>query len=599
MLCNWCGKSFPDKFEKCPYCGAKKTPASERILAIKQNLNYLKSLKNYFEQAVSTIEKEVSNIEKAISFKPQPVIKKEPQQPIQRVERKEREPFIERFLGEKFLLTIGIIAVLFASAFFLKFSYENNLFNPIFRVMITTIAGIGFILTGYHLQSKNRIFGVILITTGIALLFFSNFASLVLYGFYGIPIAFAINLLLAGCSLFLAIRFESQWVSIIGIGGAYLTPLSLREALTNDLGFFSYLIALSIAPIFLALKKRWSGIVIVANGFTVMWFFVWYYSYFKSNSSINFIYTGIVFYLIFTLSAIFYLKKKGKSLFALSPLMAMFFYPLISVKAMDFSGIHLIAPSIIYIVSGIVIAVLSKLKTLNEGERVFLFTTGILTIFTGIYFNLTQISFTSFFSFALILSIYLFLLTDKKWILIMNLFLITFLFFKATVFDVFENLKFSLTHFSFKGYSNLSLRVMEYLAVISAMALNSKIAKRKKENWFYYIAGFFTGFAILGFLTCEATTLFYTLLRKGQSMAFSLAWVLYGATLFFIGLKSERKGFKLSAFLIFGVVLIKLFFIDIIAMSLLYRVLTFFTTGVVFIVSSYLYYKLERKSKNT
>ena len=594
MICNSCGRGFPDKFEICPYCGFKKPQTNETINSIKQNINYLKNLKNYFEQAVLNIENSLNQIEKTLPRQPQPVIRKTPQ-PVYRMEKKEKEPFIEKFLGEKFLLTIGIIAVLFASAFFLKYSFENNLFNPVFRVTVTTLAGLGFILTGYYLKSKNKIFGVILITAGIALLFFSNFASLVLYRFYGTITAFTINLILVGCSLFLAIKFESQWVSIIGIGGAYLTPLSLKTAISNDIGFFTYLLALSFAPLFLAFKKKWNAIIILANSFTVMWFYIWYY-YFNTNPSIYLIFFIIWFYIVFLLSTVFYFKEKEKSLFVLSPLIAMFFYPLISIDTMAFTDNYLLFSSFTYIVIGTIIAILSKLKMLNDKERVFLFTSGILTIFIGIYLNFYAVSRTALLSFTLVLSTYLFLLTEKKWIVRVSLMFITALFFKAVFIDIFENLQFSIDQFAFKDYTNLTLRIMEYFAVISALALSAKVGLRKNAKSLYRTAGFFTGLAMLAFLTYEASSVFYIFFKKGQSMGVSLSWVLFAAILFFIGLKKDKRWFKVSAFILFGVVLFKLFLIDIFSMSALYRVLTFLITGIVLIISSYIYYKFGKKA---
>ncbi len=598
MKCNSCGKTFPDEFKKCPYCGFPKTTENSEINLIKQNLNYLKNLKNYFEQAVANIENSLNQMEKTI---PQqsitPTIKESPH-PVRPAEKKAKQPFLEKFLGEKFLLTIGIIAILFASAFFLKYSFEKNLFTPLFRVTVTTIAGIGFMAAGYYLKSKYRIFGVILISGGIAVLFFSNFASLVLYGFYGTITAFIINLILVACSLFLAVTFNSQWVSIIGIGGAYLTPLSLKSALTNDFGFFTYLFVLTLAPIFLAYKKKWSLIVILSNTFTVMWFYMWYYSYFKTNSSLHFIYFGIWFYTAFTIATLFYLKEKNThSLYALSPLIAMFFYPLISVKTMGFAGSHTLSPGFLYAIAGILFAVASRLKNLNDRERVFLFVTGILTIFTGIYFNFNTVSFTAYLSITLVLSVYLFLITEKKWIPVLNLTLIAFLFFKATTYDIFENLKFNFSHFAFLNYKNILSRVMEYFAVIAAITLNSKAALRKNAKWFSYIAGFFAGLTMLAFLTYEASSVFYICSGKGQSMGISLTWAVFAFILFYIGTRKDKLVFTVPAYILFGGVLLKLFFIDIISLSALYRVLTFFITGIVLIVSSYVYYKFSKTDK--
>ncbi len=599
MICNSCGKSFPDSFKSCPYCGNTNRTEDLQLNYIRQNLNYLKNLKNYFEQSISNIENSLTQIEKRVAKEPKIEKAVKQVQPVLESPKKSKEPFIEKFLGEKFLLTIGIIAILFASAFFLKYSFERNLFTPIFRVTVTAISGMAFVLVGYYLKAKYRIFGVILITGGIAVLFFSNFASLVLYKFYGTIIAFLINFILVICSLFLAVRFNSQWVSIVGIGGAYLTPLSLKSTLTNDMGFFTYLMALSLAPLFLAYKKKWITIALLSNLFTTMWFYMWYYSYFKSNSSLNFIYFGIWFYAIFLLITVFYLKEENKNtLFVLSAMVAMFFYPLISIKAMSFAGTQLISPSLCYISLGIILAGVSFLNLFKDREKVFLFAIGILTVFTGIYFNFKHIDFTSLLSITLILSIYLFLILEKKWILVVNLILIIFIFFKSTTYDIFENLGFKFNHFSFRNYSNIASRVMEYLAVVTAISINAKASLKKNSKWFAKTAGFFAGLAILIFLTYEASTAFYKIFHKGQSMAVSVLWAIFAFALFFIGLKKERKTYRYSALILFGVVLLKLFFIDLLSLSALYRVLTFFITGIVLIFSSYIYYKFKGKRES-
>ncbi|BBB31723.1 conserved hypothetical protein [Thermotomaculum hydrothermale] len=597
MKCVKCGKSFPSNFQKCPYCNNAKPDENTQILFIKQNLEYLKNLKNYFETAIFNIEQSLSEIESSLpEIQREKIVKPVKIQHIQKSAKKEKEPFIERFLGEKFLLTVGILAILFASAFFLKYSFERNLFTPVFRVTVTAIFGLFLTFIGYYLKSKYRIFGVILITGGIAVLFFSNFASFVLYKFYGTLLAFAINLVLVAISLFLAIKFNSQWVSIVGIGGAYLTFTTLKNSITNDIGFFSYLLVLSFAPVFLAYKKRWNTIVILANIFTTMWFYMWYYSYFKSNASIYFIYFGIWFYLVFLASALFYFKEEEKySLFALSPLIATFFYPLISVKAMSFSGIHLISPSILYIISGIVLTGISYLKKFNNREKIFLFVSGILTVFVGIYFNFKSIDFSAFLSIILILSIYLYGILERKWLLLLNGSLILLLFFKSTTYDIFENLGFKFNHFAFKDYQNIASRIMEYFAVITAFSINSKVALRKNSKIFAAFSSFFTGLSILVFLTYEISTIFYKVFEKGQSMGITALWVVFAFILLFIGLKKSSNAYRIFAFVLFGIVLFKLFFIDIISLSALYRVLAFLITGIVLIVSSYIYYKFGKK----
>lgn len=596
MKCPTCGREYPDDLKECPYCNPSIT---KEIKSIKQEINYLKTLKEYLEKSINNIESSLLKIEERISIKQ--LEEKRDMEHAKEVKsraiKEKKNAIVEQFLGEKLLLTIGIIAVLFATAFFLKYSYENNLFTPFIRVMITTFLGIVLITSGYILKGKFKIFGIILLTGGIAVLFFSNFASVILFNFYGTITAFLLNLALVICSLFLAIKFDSQWVSIVGIGGAYLSPLSLKATLTNDIGFFIYLFVLSFAPLFLAYKKKWSVIILLSNFLNIVWFYRWYSYYFKANVSIYFIYFGIWYFTIFLVATLFYIERDMKYTFYIqSALLSTFLYPLISVKTLELAKKSLSTPSIVYILIGLILVGLTYLKDFEEKKKSFLITSGILTVLIGIYFNFKIISTTSFLAITLILSILLYFLSEEEWIPTLNTYLILFLFFKAFPYDIFSN--FSLNpNFTFPDYSNITSRILEYFIVTAALWINAKVGLKKGKEWFSHLMAFLTGIYILIFLTFETLTAFFKVFHKGQSMAVSVLWAIFAFVLFFTGLKKENRDLKLSGLTLFTIVLFKLFIVDIQHLSALYRVLSFFITGIVLIISSYFYYKLTNKKE--
>ncbi len=605
MKCNICGREFPDNLDKCPFCNSI---FDKNIDNIKTNLNYLNNIKRYLEELLNNIEKSVKNIERSLSEietsysniksttdKEKKITTKE----IQKIGLSEkREKLVEEFLGEKLLLTIGIVAILFATAFFLKYSYENKLFTPFIRVMITTFLGLIFIFFGYLLKLKYKIFGIILLTGGIAILFFSNFASVILFNFYGTTTAFLLNILLVISSLFLSIRFDSQWVSIVGIGGAYLSPLSLKATLTNDIGFFTYLFTLSLAPFFLAYKKKWEVTLLISNLLNLIWFSQWYSNYFKANVSIYFIYFGIWYFTAFLIVALFFLRQKSKyNFYLLSALISTFFYPLFSIKTLILAKKQVITPSIIYVAIGLLLLGITYLKNFKEKEKLFLFTSGILTILTGIYINYDLIYFTSFLAITAILSIYLYFITDIDWLFTLSKYLLFFIFLKVIFYDFYNNFSFDSNNFVFTNYKDIASRILEYIIITAAFYISIKIDLKKEKKKFSKITPFFMGISILFFLTCETSTAFYTIFHKEQSMAVSILWAIFAFILLFLGLKRKNKDLRSYGLGLFIIVLFKLFLIDIKNLSALYRIMAFFLTGIVLILSSYFYFKFKNKEE--
>ncbi len=607
MLCNNCKKTIPDSFQVCPYCNQPNNISNNALINyLKQNIAYLNSLKNYMETSLSNMEKTINSLSTLIEkqniqpISSKPITLETKQTPKQLKETKTaKRDSVEEFFGEKLLLTVGIVIILFAAGFFLKYSFEKGMFSPLTRVLLTAGFGIVFILSGIKIREKQGLFGNIITSGGIAIIFFANFAGIAMYQLYGFLPAMLLNLILLGYSLKLADIFNSQWISIVGIGGAFLTPLFMQYP-SNDYWYFFYIFLLAVSSIYFAYKKKWVAILLITCGFSVIWVSDWFYNNFTINIITGFIVLGFLLYLIFTIAPAFYLEKEDKNLSLLSSIGAMFFFPLFSISStidIPKTGVYL---SILYFVSGFLMIFASKkIKSIANIRSIssYLFMLGVLTIFVGIYTNFSLICYTSLLALCVILSAYCYFMTDSKWLLKIFVILSTIIFFKLNLYDYANILGFDFNSYSFYTNENLPERLMEFFIVTVALIFASKIAYRKNNSLNAKILSLFAWLTIIIYSTFETSSFFNYHLEKAQSLSVSILWALIAFIALIYGVKAENQSARRSAFFLFSIVLFKVFLIDISGLETIYKVISFLIVGLILIISSYFYYSNTRKAK--
>lgn len=82
-------------------------------------------------------------------------------------------------------------------------------------------------------------------------------------------------------------------------------------------------------------------------------------------------------------------------------------------------------------------------------------------------------------------------------------------------------------------------------------------------------------------------------LQKQAHVALSVLWALVGATAFVIGLASSRTAVRLSGLGLLGIVTVKVFIVDLAALDVAYRVLSFVALGILLLGAAYLYGRLQ------
>jgi uncharacterized membrane protein len=136
-------------------------------------------------------------------------------------------------------------------------------------------------------------------------------------------------------AIVLAFRYESASLAILGVAGAYLSPILIRSNQDQQIHLFMYLTVLNLATLVLLTKRYWTKLLYLSFLGTVLDFALWGGSYSTEENTItSFVFTLVTFTIfilgaggIFRLQALKEnLKQKAESYFAILCTFVAIFY---------------------------------------------------------------------------------------------------------------------------------------------------------------------------------------------------------------------------------------------------------------------------------
>lgn len=195
---------------------------------------------------------------------------------------------LEYAIATTWLVRMAIVAILFGVAFFLKYSIERGLMSPSARVSISACGGLGALLLGLRLTRREyRLIGMGLIGGGFATLYGSVFAAFQIYDLLAQGWAFALMLLISLCVGVVAVRLNSMLTAILGIVGAYATPLMLDTGVKNLPGLYAYVLIVGVGVIFISRYRSWRLLPGLGMLFTYGLFFMGMTGYDKADFALS------------------------------------------------------------------------------------------------------------------------------------------------------------------------------------------------------------------------------------------------------------------------------------------------------------------------
>ena len=171
----------------------------------------------------------------------------------------------EQVLGLNWLAIIGAVALAIGVGFFLRLAFENNWIGETGRVAMGIVAGIAFLGSGEYAQRRYPAWAQAVTGGGIGILYLSIYAA---FGFFDLidPIpAFLFLALVVVVSGLLALRYESLVIALLGIVGAFLTPLLLAGDLPPDQPYvlLGYILLVDVGILGVSTFRNWRWFTLV------------------------------------------------------------------------------------------------------------------------------------------------------------------------------------------------------------------------------------------------------------------------------------------------------------------------------------------------
>ncbi len=231
---------------------------------------------------------------------------------------------LEQRIGTRWVLIAGIITVIVAVAFFLKYAYDTNLIGPLGRVVIATVSGLIALAIGEI--TRRRGYGIVakaVTALGFAILYAAVFSAYRFYGLIGSTPAFVLAILVTAAAMLYAVSLNEIVVALLSLLGGFLTPLIVSTGENLPIPLFSYVLILGIGAMLCANYRKWRAVNVLAFAGTFLLYIGWFEKFYRpamraaegapEQMAVALVWLGIFFAVYLVLPILYELIKKVKA----------------------------------------------------------------------------------------------------------------------------------------------------------------------------------------------------------------------------------------------------------------------------------------------
>ncbi|MHB8126119.1 MAG: DUF2339 domain-containing protein [Desulfitobacteriaceae bacterium] len=498
---------------------------------------------------------------------------------------------------------LGIVAIVLAVGFFLKWSFDNHLIGEVGRIVIGSLIGLGFLGAGEFFQRRKfAIYGQGFSGGGIAILYFSIFSAFSFYHLISQAIAFALMVLITLAASLLSIRYDSRAIGILGIVSGFATPFVLSAGTSNLIVLLTYVTILDAGVLGVAFFKKWPVFNYLTFFFTYLTFAIGYaFDYHPQFQPIPFLYLTLFFLAYIGVSFARNVRLGEKATWADISLVltngAVYFalsYHLLARHFGAYMGYWAVVLGIVYLFLG-QWAYKYHVKDLNLSFAFLGIAVGFISLAIPLQLKLFWIP-VAWAIESVVILILSFRLNEFKvrvtGLLVLGL----------AILSLVEQ-PFRIT--GREAWIFLNNSALAYLTVIAAIAFLLYIFSRqtlasRDKSLFFGLQIVFNLLTIL-FFTLEISAYFnyrrhlalaYTsheLFQNAQAVALSLVWGIHAVILILLGFWRRLRGLRWFGLGFLSLVILKVFLYDLSNLSTPYRILSFVALGILLLGISWLY----------
>jgi uncharacterized membrane protein len=191
-------------------------------------------------------------------------------------------PGLEQRIGTQWVLIAGVVTVMFAVGFFLKYAYDQRWIGPWGRVLIATAAGLVALVIGevtrrrgYDIAAKG------MTALGFAILYAAIFAAHRWYGLIRPATAYVLAVGITAGAMTYAVALDEIIVAMLSLVGGFLTPAVLSTGQNLPTLLFSYVLILSAGAMFCAYWRRWIAVNVLVFAGTYLLYTGWFERFYR------------------------------------------------------------------------------------------------------------------------------------------------------------------------------------------------------------------------------------------------------------------------------------------------------------------------------
>ncbi|MYE54593.1 MAG: DUF2339 domain-containing protein, partial [Chloroflexi bacterium] len=169
----------------------------------------------------------------------------------------------EQVLGRNWFAIIGGIAVVLGIGFFLKLAFDNNWINDIGRIALGVVVGIGFLGVGEYAQRRVPRWAQAVTASGTAILYLTIYAAFGLYQMISPTAAFLLLAVVVTVAVLLALRYESLVIALLGLVGAFISPVLLGPNLPDERLALVYILIVDVGILAISTFRNWRWLTLV------------------------------------------------------------------------------------------------------------------------------------------------------------------------------------------------------------------------------------------------------------------------------------------------------------------------------------------------
>ncbi|MBO1626962.1 DUF2339 domain-containing protein [Bacillus cereus] len=181
------------------------------------------------------------------------------------------EPFDIIKFCQTWLPRIFVAIMLLGVIWLFKAGVDAGLLTPAIRIVFGVALSVALYYVGdIQIKKERQALGLVLAGGSITGIVLTTFAAHYLYHFFPAMMAFIFNIIWIILGIYLAKRYQSEYLAIFVSVGAFFVPFLLNSTTPNSYIFFGYETVLTISLLWYAYKNRYQYLYMVSYSVAVL-----------------------------------------------------------------------------------------------------------------------------------------------------------------------------------------------------------------------------------------------------------------------------------------------------------------------------------------